>query len=209
MMPLTTMRPKPLLSVAGKPMIEWTIEALKKNGISDIHVLVGSNEEKVKEALGDSVKYITQDKREGTGHAVGCAEGHIEDAFICINGDVVVEETLFSELKSFYKKKNSNIITVTQASEPEHFGVIELGGDSEVRSIEEKPKNPKSNLINAGVYVFEPSIFEAIKNTKKSSRGEYEITDTLKLGSAPGFITMIMTPSWYSSCNMDDTVQLT
>lgn len=187
MMPLTATTPKPLLPVAGKPMIAWTIEALKNSGISDIYVLVGSNEKRVREALGDEVKYIKQDTREGTAHAVGCADGHIDEAFICINGDVVVEESLFKDLRSFYKKKGGNIITVTQASEPEHFGVIELGGGGEVRSIEEKPKNPKSNLINAGVYVFEPDIFEAIKNTKKSSRDEYEITDTLKLASAHGF----------------------
>ncbi len=187
MHPLTHTRPKPLLPVAGKPMIQWTIESLKNNGITDIYVLVGSNEEKVREALGDEVSYIRQEKREGTAHAVGCAEGHIDGAFICINGDVVVEDSLFKDLKAFYKKKNGNVITITQASEPEHFGVIEIGGDDEIVSIEEKPKNPKGNYINAGVYVFEPSIFEAIKKTKKSSRGEYEITDTLKLGSAYGF----------------------
>jgi len=188
MMPLTATRPKPLLPVAGRPMIAWTIDALRKAGITDIYVLVGRNEEKMRAALEGKAKFIRQEKREGTANAVGCAEGHISEPFICMNGDLVVEESLFAGIAKRYGEKKSNIITVTQASEPKHFGVIELDNSGKVISIEEKPEKPKSNLINAGVYVFEPSIFTHIKKTKKSPRGEYEITDTLRTAGASGFI---------------------
>ncbi len=188
MRPLTATRPKPLLPVGGRPMIRWTIELLREAGVEDIHVLVGSNEEKVKEALGDEVCYVRQGKREGTAHAVGCAEGAIDGPFICVNGDVVVERSLFDDLMHFYSKKKGNVITVTQSRKPEDFGVIELDAEGGVLGISEKPKKPKSNYINAGVYVFEPGIFEAVKKTKKSSRGEYEITDTLKMAASYGFV---------------------
>jgi len=187
MMPLTATKPKPLLPVAGRPMIEWSIEALKKAGVSEIHVLVGSNEEKLRAAL-KGVKFIKQEKREGTASAVGCAEGHIKEPFICMNGDLVVEESVFSGVAKAYEKHGGNIITVTRARQPEHFGVIELDKSEKVASIEEKPQKPKSDYLNAGVYVFEPKIFEHIKKTKKSSRGEYEITDTLREAGAHGFV---------------------
>lgn len=187
MQPLTFTRPKPLLPVAGRPMVEWTIDALRKAGIIDIYVLVGSNEGRMRAAL-KGVKFIKQEKREGTANAVGCAEGHIKEPFICMNGDLVVEENLFAGLAKAYADKKTNVITVTQAREPEHFGVVELDKSGKVISIEEKPQKPKGNLINAGVYVFEPSIFDAIRKTKKSARGEYEITDTLRMAGASGFV---------------------
>jgi len=188
MHPLTLTRPKPLLPVAGKPMISWTIDALKKAGISEIFVLVGSNEEKVREAFGGQVKYIHQEKREGTAHAVGCAEQYIKEPFICINGDVVVEESMFANLVEFYNKRKKSIVTVTQSRMPENFGVVEMGKDGKVTGIVEKPEKPKSNYINAGIYVFEPNIFELIKKTKKSPRGEYEVTDTIRMAECYGFV---------------------
>lgn len=188
MHPLTLTRPKPLLPVAGKPMIQWTIDSLNEAGIDDIHVLVGSNEEKVKAALGDDVGYIRQESATGTASAVGCAEESISGPFICVNGDVVVEDFLFKGLVETYKKKGTNVMTVTQARQPEHFGVVELDRDGNVLEITEKPAKPKSNYINAGVYAFEPSVFEYIKKTKKSKRGEYEITETLRMASCFGHV---------------------
>lgn len=187
MMPLTAAKPKPLLPVAGRPMIEWTIDALKKMGVSDIFVLVGSNEEKMRAALS-GVKFIKQEKREGTASAVGCAAGVIRGPFICMNGDLVVEDSMFSGVVAQYEKKKGNIMAVTESSQPEHFGVIELGKDEKVLSITEKPEKPNSNYINAGVYVFEPEIFDFIRKTKKSERGEYEITDTLRMAGCCGFV---------------------
>jgi bifunctional UDP-N-acetylglucosamine pyrophosphorylase/glucosamine-1-phosphate N-acetyltransferase len=188
MMPLTATRPKPLLPVAGRPMISWTIDALKNSGVKDIYVLIGEGDEKIREALGDDVNYITQEEAKGTANAIGTAEGIIDGPFICMNGDIVVDEELFRGLMEFYKKKKSNIMTVTSSREPRHFGVIELDKDQNVISITEKPEKPKSNYINAGIYVFEPSIFESIKKTKESSRGEYEITNTLQMTNCSGYV---------------------
>ncbi len=188
MHPLTLTRPKPLLPVAGRPMIDWTIDALKKSGITDIYVLVGSNEEKMRAALDGKVKFIRQEKREGTAQAVGCADGVINGPFICMNGDLVVEESVFAGVIKTYEKHKSNVLTVTQSSEPQHFGVIELDKDGKVMGIIEKPEKPKSNYINAGVYAFTPEIFNYIRKTKKSPRGEYEITDTLRMAGCYGSV---------------------
>lgn len=168
-------------------MIEWTINALSEAGIENVYVLVGNNEELIKEYLGDRVTYIKQESPLGTAHAIGCAQGIIEGPFICMNGDIVAERSLFSDLCDFYGQRNDNIMTITRSSDPKHFGVIEIDSDMRVLSITEKPEKPKSDYINAGVYVFEQSIFEAIKKTKKSSRGEYEITDSLRLSGCLGY----------------------
>ncbi len=188
MHPLTLTRPKPLLPVGGKPMIRWTVEALREAGIDDIHVLVGSDGDKVEGELGREVSYIRQDEPKGTADAVGQAEDAMDEPFICVNGDIVVEASLFENLMAAYRKGKSNVITVTQSRKPEDFGVVELDSDGNVLSINEKPEKPKSNYINAGIYALEPGIFELIGKTKKSSRGEYEITDSLKLGASRGFV---------------------
>jgi len=188
MMPLTATRPKPLLPVAGRPMIEWSIQALESAGIEKIFVLIRKGDDKIRDALGDRVSYLVQEEPLGTANAIGCAEGHINEPFICMNGDLVFEESLLPELIKSYKKKRCNTITVTQSSQPENFGVVELDAEKNVISIEEKPETPKGNYINAGVYAFGADIFEDIKSTKKSGRGEYEITDTLRMSSASGHV---------------------
>ncbi|MBN2518615.1 MAG: NTP transferase domain-containing protein, partial [Candidatus Altiarchaeota archaeon] len=184
MHPLTLTKPKPLLPVGGKPLIQWTIDALKKSKIKDIFLLVGRDENTIRNVFGDEVSYIKQEKPEGTAHAIGMADGVIKDPFVCINGDVVVEETLFPELAKYYEEKKVNIITVTESQNPADYGVVEVDKDMRVTKLLEKPKLPSSNLINAGVYVFTPDIFSLVKKTKKSQRGEYEITDTLILSEA-------------------------
>jgi bifunctional UDP-N-acetylglucosamine pyrophosphorylase/glucosamine-1-phosphate N-acetyltransferase len=168
-------------------MITWTINALIRAKIGKIYVLVGNNEEMIRRVLGDGISYIRQETREGTAHAVGQASKLIKEPFICVNGDVVVEGQLFSDLVGLYDERETNIITVTESRKPEDFGVVELDAGGKVVSIAEKPKTPKGNLINAGVYVLKPEIFDAIKKTKKSPRGEYEITDSLRMVTACGF----------------------
>jgi bifunctional UDP-N-acetylglucosamine pyrophosphorylase/glucosamine-1-phosphate N-acetyltransferase len=80
----------------------------------------------------------------------------------------------------FYSNYKGSIMSLAEVENPGRFGVVSLS-DDKVMEIEEKPKVPKSNLVNAGIYLFTPSIFSAIEETGKSSRGEYEITDSIKI----------------------------
>ncbi len=181
MAPLTEGRPKPLIPVAGKPIIKWTIDALRSAGITDIWVLIRAGDTKIRDYFGDSVGYIVQEKALGTANAISCAKGKITGAFICVNGDLAVEPSMFSGLIKSYSLFKTNIVAVTESSDPKHFGVLEITPDMSVSSIEEKPKNPKGSYINAGAYVFSEEIFSLIEKTKKSPRGEFEITDSIMM----------------------------
>lgn len=185
MRPLTANIPKPLLPVAGKPFIVHTIDALKKAGIKEATILIGWRGMRVREFLKDGkdlgikITYEEQEKRLGTAHAIGLAKKHMKSKFLALNGDIILPPKSLKALMEFSRGKG-NVVGLTSVEDPSNFGVVDLKGDI-IQGIEEKPARPKSKLINAGVYVFQPAIFDAISKTKKSPRGEYEITDSLKI----------------------------
>ena len=182
--PLTTNIPKPLLLVAGRPFMSHVLEALSALDIKDIYILVGWKANKIKEYYGDgsrlglSITYLEQRERMGTAHAIGCAADSIDEPFVCVNGDVVMFESDLRRMLERHKASGSTVLGAVTVPDPERFGVIEANGDRLVK-IHEKPKVPPTDLINAGAFVFGPEIFERIRATPKSIRGEYEITDTL------------------------------
>jgi len=184
MRPLTANIPKPLLPVAGKPFLLHTLESLRENKIKDITILIGWRGRRVREYLGDgselglNIDYEEQEKRLGTAHAIGLAKAHVDDSFLCINGDVVLTPKSVKGFISFWKKKKGTTVALAEVEDSRGLGVVEVKGGV-IKGIEEKPKKPKSNLINAGMYALDEKIFKLIKKTPKSKRGEYEITDTL------------------------------
>jgi len=188
MRPLTSNMPKPLIPVAGKPFLEHTITNLKNKGITDIYILLGWLQQKVQnhfedgKKLGVEITYLRQEKQLGTAHAVSMGEQVLKDAdFLCINGDVLVTPEILDTVLGQYEKTKGAVMSLYQVSDPSNFGIVCTNKQGVVTEIIEKPKHPSSPLINAGVYVFTPSIFEAISRTQLSSRGEYEITDSLRL----------------------------
>lgn len=186
MRPLTANKPKPLLPVAGKPFLEHTTDVLVKCGISEATILMGWQGKRIREYFGDGkgfglkLDYEEQEQRLGTAHAVGLAKSHVRGDFLSINGDIVLTASSLKALLEFYRKKKGTVMAVADVPTPASFGVVEMKGDKVV-SIEEKPSKPKSNLINAGVYVLGTEIFDFIERTPKSKRGEFEITDSLRL----------------------------
>ncbi|UCE75132.1 MAG: NTP transferase domain-containing protein [Methanomassiliicoccales archaeon] len=202
MRPLTANTPKPLLPVAGKPFLQHIIETLESLKVTDIYLLIGWKMGKIKEYFGDgsrfgvNITYLLQEERMGTAHAVGIARNEMDSPFLCLNGDIVLARSYLQGVLDFYKSMNGNIMSLAKVDNPERFGVVELDG-KQVKKITEKPKIPKSSLINAGIYVFTPEIFEAIEKTPKSSRGEYEITESIKiLMGSTDFYGYILEEPW-------------
>ena len=186
MRPLTANLPKPLLPVAGKPFLAHTVEALREAGVAEMSVLFGWQGRRVKEffgrgdAFGVRIAYEEQNERLGTAHAVGLARTHVDGDFLSVNGDVVISARAVKGLLEFHGKAKAPVMAVAEVEDPAAFGVVELDGDRVAR-LEEKPKAPRSKLINAGVYVFPRDVFAAIDRTPKSPRGEFEITDTIRM----------------------------
>ncbi|MFQ5815477.1 MAG: bifunctional sugar-1-phosphate nucleotidylyltransferase/acetyltransferase [Candidatus Hydrothermarchaeaceae archaeon] len=179
--PVTSDLPKCMLPLAGKPVLEHILLALKGADVRDIVMLVGYKKESIRDYFGDgvgwdlSIKYLEQRERLGTAHAIGRVK--MNEDFLVINGD-----TLYSadDIKRI-AKAHSEVATfgVRRVDDPTHYGVVKVE-NGHVKEIVEKPKSHISDLVNVGLYAFSPKIFEAIKKTKKSERGEYEITSSIE-----------------------------
>ena len=176
--PLTYTRPKVMLPVANKPILEWNLENSIKAGLKDFIFIVAYKSEMVRDYFGDgkkwkvNIEYVNQVEPLGTAHAIGMAENFTNDLII-LSGDTVFG---IEDIKNVMKKKNS--MGLVKVENAEEYGIVKTD-DEKVIQIFEKMANPFSNLINAGIYHFDKKIFYYIKKTKMSERGEYEITDTI------------------------------
>jgi len=179
MRPLTATRPKPMLPVAGKPLLEHVLDACQPVVDSAV-VVTGYRGDAVRSHFGDDhrgvpVRYVQQDEQLGTAHAIEQAREVVDEPFLALNGDVLVETPLLESLGSV----DGAAMTVQHVDAPENYGVVATDGDR-VTGIVEKPADPPSSLANLGIYAFTPEIFGHIDAVEKSPRGEYEITDAIQ-----------------------------
>jgi len=179
--PLTKVTNKHLLPVYDKPMVYYPLMTLVNAGITDIMIvsgrghaghfleLLGSGAE-----FGVKLTYEIQEKAGGIAQALGLAEKWAdEDSVAVILGDNIFQDDVKSDVASF---KDGAKIFLKEVPDAERFGVAELGKDR-VLSIEEKPKNPKSNYAVTGLYLYDADVFSIIQTLEPSGRGELEITD--------------------------------
>ena len=184
--PITHTSAKQLIPIANKPVLFYGLETIVSCGITDVGIIVGDTKNEIKAAVGDGSKwgikvtYIEQEAPSGLAHAVKIAKDFIgNDSFIMYLGDNVVTFGVSDLVTQFKKNKSNAQILLAKVPHPEQFGVAELKDEKVVR-LEEKPKNPKSDLALVGVYLFDTKIFEAIENIKPSWRNELEITDAIQ-----------------------------
>lgn len=189
MRPLTLTKPKTMLPVAGKPIIQYNIESLRDNGITDILLIVRYKEEMVRNYFGDgsdfgvNIFYKTQKDFLGTANAISYGEDFIDDSIIVLNGDIILDDEIIHEIiKKYNYLTPDTLMLLTEVEDPSAFGVVEIENGN-IKSIVEKPKHEEapSNLVNAGIYIFNKDIFDKIRKTEISERGEYEITDSVSL----------------------------
>ena len=182
MRPLTYTRPKVMLPIANKPILEHLLIEATEAGIKEFIFIVGYHDEQVRDYFrngkkwGVKIDYITQRKRLGTADAIKGVKALVDGNFLVMNGDIVASKEDIVSLSS----KGDNTIGVKDVEDVRDLGVIEVSGGRVIR-IYEKTTRPPSNMANAGLYLFTPVIFDAIAQTPKSPRGEYEITDSLQL----------------------------
>ena len=182
MRPLTHTRPKVMLPVANKPILEHLLIEAKEAGIGEFILIVGYCDEQVRDYFGKgdkwgvSIAYSEQRKQLGTADAIRMVENIADENFLVINGDVVVGREDIGRLLN----NSHNTMSVIEVKEPHGLGMVKLSKDRVV-SIYEKTRKPPTLMANAGLYLFTPEVFDAIARTEKSPRGEYEITDSLQL----------------------------
>jgi len=188
--PLTFTRPKHLISLGGKPLLEHLLASVRAAGINEALIVVHYMAERFKQYFGDGSKfgmkleYVFQGGVRGTADAIGVAESYVKDEdFLLIYGDLLVTPDVVKHvLRSHEREKPAATMTVVPVTHPERYGITKLEG-SHVAEIVEKPRlgEAPTNLANAGIYVFSTEIFEKIRETHPSPRGEWEITDSLSL----------------------------
>ena len=182
MRPLTYTRPKVMLPIANKPILEHLLIEASKAGVREFVFVVGYHDEQVRNYFGSgdkwgvSIDYCTQRKQLGTADALRMVEGLVDGRFLMINGDIIVNQKDISGLAS----RNDNTLSVIKVEDTRGLGLVELRGGKVVH-IYEKVEKPLSRMANAGLYLLTSDIFDAISQTSKSPRGEYEITDSLQL----------------------------
>lgn len=133
--------------------------------------------------LGVNITYKKQEELSGTANAIGYGEDFVDDEFIVLNGDIILDTALLMNIiDEYYKNNPDTLMVLTEVEDPTLFGVVEIK-ENIVNEIIEKPTidEAPSNYVNTGIYIFNKDIFEKIAKTKKSSRGEYEITDSLAM----------------------------
>ena len=181
MRPLTDRRPKPLLPVGDRSLLERVFDTAR-DVVDEFVVVTGYRGEAIREAIGESyrdrpVHYVEQAEALGTAHAVAQAEPVVDDDFLVLNGDVVVDASLPQALAD----AGAPAVAATEVPDPRAYGVLSTDDDGALAGIVEKPADPPTNLANVGCYAFEPEVFDYIDRTPESERGEYEITTTIDL----------------------------
>ncbi len=195
MHPLTFTRPKVMLPLGNKPLLEWNLYNAKKAGLRDFIIIVGYKSNMVREYFKDgkewgvNITYLNQGKPLGTAHALGLLRNFVDD-FLVLNGDTIFGKKDIQQVLQY-----KWAMGIFEVDNPSSYGVVELRKEKVVQ-IYEKMEHPPSNCINAGIYRLNKDIFGYIKKTPLSPRGEYEITDTLNLFAQKHSLGAIKLEEW-------------
>ncbi|WP_049997854.1 sugar phosphate nucleotidyltransferase [Halococcus sediminicola] len=182
--PLTHNRPKPMLPAANRPILGYVFDALIDAGIEEITVVIGYKRDRVQEHFGPTYRdtpldYVIQDKQLGSGHALLQARSVIDEPFLLVNGDRVLDAGLVTDVVAEFENHPASAATlgVLEHRDVSRYGAVDLR-EGRIDEIVEKPDSDEYRLINAGVYAFRTTIFDAIEETDRRD-GELQLPDTL------------------------------
>lgn len=183
--PLTQITNKHLLPIWNKPMIYYPIQTLVKAGVKDIMIVTGGNNAgDFLRLLGNGqafglkhIHYTYQRGEGGIAAALGLTEHFARGSrIVVILGDNIIETSVKENVRRFIRQSSGARILIKKVPNPGRFGVVYLR-NKKIISIEEKPKNPLSNYIVTGIYMYDAQVFNIIRKLKPSWRNELEITD--------------------------------
>ncbi len=210
--PLTDDRPKGLVEVGGRPLLEHVFETLAPH-VEGYVVVVGYRGEQIRDAFGDAhggrpIDYVEQPEPEGLADAVRRAEPLLEVSFLQLNGDNVLRGDVGEVLDRHRERAADATLLVERVSESRarRGGVVELT-DGAVTDLVEKPDDPPSRLATTGCFAFSPRIFEGCRAVDRSSRGEYELTDAVRwLLAHGGTVETVRLDGWRVNVNTPEDV---
>lgn len=196
--PLTLTRPKALLPVMNRPLIELQLDALA-DLVDGVVIVVGYMADAIRARLGSrygglSITYVEQAEQRGTGHALlQCADA-VDGPFLAMNGDDLYDPR---DLRVLAQHEQAAL--AMEVDEPRRFGIYEITADDRVVNLVEKPEAPVSNLANAGAYKFTPALFDVLRETPPSPRGEIEVTSAIQTLAERGDFRVVHATGYYLS----------
>ena len=218
MRPLTYTGAKQLVPVANRPVIFYVVDNLVDAGITDIGIIISPETgQEVRRVLGDGSQfggrftYIVQDKPLGLAHALVVAKPFLgEDDFVMYLGDNLIGTMIRETVERFAASPDlSASVMLKEVATPSSFGVAEVDEAGNVVRLEEKPKEPKSNLALVGIYLFRSIVHRAVTAIAPSARGELEITDAIsKIIELGGKVDFGRVSSWWLDTGKKDDILL-
>jgi glucose-1-phosphate thymidylyltransferase len=203
--------------VANKPVLFYGLEAIRDAAITDVGIVVGDTAAAIEGAVGDgsafglNITYIRQDAPRGLAHAVLIGRDFLgDDDFVMYLGDNFIVGGITSLVDEFATTRPDAQIMLTRVTDPRQFGVAELDKAGEVVGLEEKPQHPRSDLALVGVYIFTPSVHEAVRRLKPSWRGELEITEAIQwlIDNGRKVRSTAITGYWKDTGNVADMLEV-
>ena len=214
MFPLTKITNKHLLPIYDKPMIYYPIQTLVDAGIKDILLVTGGRNSgdflrllaNGKEFGLKHLNYTYQEGEGGIADALALAEHFADGEKICvILGDNIIEGSIASAVQAFEKQGRGAKIMLKEVHDAERFGVAELSGDR-IIGIEEKPAKPKSPYAVIGIYLYDETVFDKVRQLVPSKRGELEITDVNNAYIREGTMTFSVLDGWWTDAGTFDSL---
>ena len=202
--PITSLRPKPTISVANRPLIHYALDDLIDAGISDIGIVVSHDTiEHLKETVEGyrdaRYTFVLQNPPRGLAHAVEVSRDFLgEDSFVMYLGDNLFEQGIGPFVDAFRPDEGVNaVMALVRVDDPRAFGVAVIE-DGRITRLVEKPQDPPSDLAVAGVYVFDRSVHDAIEGLEPGAKGEYQITDAIARMIARGdLVVPVEVAGWW------------
>src|SRR5690606_11028051 len=202
--PLTSLRPKPTIAVANKPLIHYAVDNLVDAGVDHIGVVVGPpTEAPIRETLegyrGARFEYVMQDPPLGLAHAVKVARPFLgDDPFVMYLSDNLFEHGIKDFVAAYDPGAGVNaVLALVEVPDPRQLGVAVVEG-GRIERLVEKPADPPSNLAVAGVYVFDAKVHAAIDGLEPGAKGEYQITDAIqRMIEAGDTVAPVVVSGWW------------